>query len=148
MKKLILLLFPLLVFIPLKTSAQSEIPLMVSQCELNGIDYQRSVAFVVKFQEAIQSNDKVKVASFVEYPLRVNTSISHGTKYKVTSKYIANTKQLIKNYDAVFTKALRVKILQQNSKDIFCNYQGAMIADGGVWFMEKNKEMRIIAVNI
>lgn len=144
MKKVILFLSALFLFIPLDGSCNSEVAEMTRQCELNGINYQNAVNFVKECQAAVKLDDAQKIANLVDYPLRVNFS-SNG---KVDYKSIANKKQFIKNYNAIFTKDLKLKLLKQDPANIFCNYKGAMIADGSLWFAEKSKKMLIIAVNV
>ena len=144
MKKTILFLSVLFLFIPLDGSCDSEVAEKIRQCELNGINYQNAVNFVKECQAAIKPDDAAKIANLVDYPLRVNFS-SNG---KVNYKSIANKEQFIKNYAIIFGNEFKVKLLKQDPANIFCNYKGAMIADGSLWFTEKNKKILIFAMNV
>lgn len=148
MKKIILFLSALFLFIPLDGSCNSEVAEMARQCDVNGINYQNAVDFVKECQAAVKVDDAQKIADLVDYPLRVNFSANGEKKLKVDHKNIANKEQFIKNYNVIFTKEFKLKLLRQDPANIFCNYKGAMIVDGGLWFSEKNKKMLIIALNI
>jgi hypothetical protein len=113
------------------------------QCAYNGVDLNQAINFVSNLQAALKNNDKEKIAGFIAYPLRVNMALQNG---KSTTRYIKNKKNFIKNYDSLFDARARQSLLDEN--EIFCNYQGAMLSNGLVWFKTDDNKVRIIALNI
>lgn len=109
-----------------------------AQCELNGIDYKIATQFISQFKSALNKNDKISIAKHVSYPLRINTA--PGKYYTIKNK-----KEFIAKYNTLFTAPL-IKSLKSDS-NIFCNYQGAMIGAGGIWFNTKQHHAHIFAIN-
>lgn len=88
----------------------------------------------------VKNNEKLKVASYVSYPLNVNKK---DEKIKIKSK-----EEFIKNYDTIITEDVKKALLNQDVTKTFVNYQGVMVGDGQMWFTHiKNKAM-IYAINI
>lgn len=100
-----------------------------AQCALNGVDYKQALVFVQALQKAVGINDKKAVAQLAIFPLRVNTI---GLNGKVETQYIKNQAELINKYDRLFSEKLKQNLAEVKPTDVFCNWQGAMIAS--IWF--------------
>lgn len=101
------------------------------QCDLNGVDYQQAVNFVKDLQTAIRGSNFVDIVKLASYPVVVNTGPNK-------SIIIDNQKQLLNNLQRYFPTKIQSKILQTSATEVFCNYQGAMIANGAIWFRTKD----------
>jgi len=88
------------------------------------------------FWNAIKSGDKRTVASLVIYPIKVG--ISGGTKQ------INGPKELLANYDAIFSPRYREAIANALPYNMFVRDQGVMLGNGQVWFGPDGK---VIALN-
>lgn len=102
-----------------------------SQCQFNGIDYDKASAFVASLQKVVAANDKEAVALLATYPLKINRISKAG---KVVSTTIKNKEAFVSQYNTLFSSKLKSAIIHQKLDDIFCNWQGAMIAHSGIWF--------------
>ena len=111
---------------------------IASSCEFNHINYKQAVAFVNTFKAELQKNNKLAIAAMATFPLTVNDDKRHLT--------IKNIQQLLKDYDTIFTATMRTAILE-DQEPIFCNYQGAMIAHGIIWFNTENDKVAFFTVN-
>jgi len=96
-----------------------------------GVSDAEVLAFFGKFQSAVVSGNKAVVASMVTYPLRVNVA-RKGSKFVV-----ANSADLIKRYDAVFTPVIRQAIAAEKPAKLSASKDGAAIAAGLVWINSK-----------
>lgn len=114
------------------------------QCKVNGINYSSAQRFVAELQEAVKSAHKNKVASLALFPLKINTTNQAG---KVNHQSIANKAAFIANYEQIFSDKVKHSLLDHNAKNIFCNWQGAMIADGLIWFQSNAKEQGFFVIN-
>jgi hypothetical protein len=88
--------------------------------------------FIKQLQQWIIMNDKENLAAAVKYPL---------------NKTIKTKAALLANYDAVFTKEVKLSFATVNFNQIFRNAKGAMTDGGKVWFTQQGNEFKIIAVN-
>jgi len=62
--------------------------------------------------------------------------------------HMKSADDLIRNYDKIFTKKLKIAVAAQDPTKLFCNYQGAMIHDGEIWIdSDQDGNFRIIAFN-
>lgn len=134
-KILVSLLFVCLPFQVLAAATTSGI---TTQCQANGINYQDANMFVATLQKAITKNDKRTIADNIAYPLRIN-------KMGKTS-YIKNKNEFLEKYTTIFTADINKSILASKPASVFCNYQGAMIANGKVWF--HGKPLKIFSMNV
>jgi len=89
-------------------------------------DCQQAIQFLERLQEAIRSDQPVKVAALIQYPLR--TSLG-GKRTLVRSK-----QQFLSKYRKIFTPAVRCAVLSSKSSDVWGNANGFMIAAGTVWW--------------
>ncbi|EKO38651.1 MAG: hypothetical protein B193_2659 [Solidesulfovibrio magneticus str. Maddingley MBC34] len=95
--------------------------------------------FVASLQKALAADDKQAVAKLVSYPLMVSLG---GQELE-----IENQAALVRQYDQVFTKAIRENILAQPLNDIFVNKQGVMVgSDGKVWALPEGNNLRICVI--
>lgn len=87
--------------------------------------------FIKKLQQWIVLNEKDSLATVVKYPLgKIN-----------------NKEALVKNYDSLFTKEVKLSFATLNFNQLFRNSQGVMTNGGKVWFGQEGKKFRIIAIN-
>ena len=95
--------------------------------------------FVASLQKALAADDRQAVAKLVSYPLMVSLG---GQDLE-----IENQAALVRQYDQVFTKAIRENILAQPLNDIFVNKQGVMVgSDGKVWALPEGNNLRISVI--
>jgi len=88
--------------------------------------------FVSEFQVMVAGGQKEAIAELVKYPINNAT----------------DKQEFIKNYDLIFNQKVKQAVLSQDVKQIWRNYQGAMIGNGEVWFGEiPGAGYRIIAIN-
>ncbi len=78
-----------------------------------------------RLQQGILSNDKVAVASLVNYPLEVQID---GKKHKVR-----NANEFVSSWDRIVTPEIVEVVSKQRYRDLFVNWQGVMLGDGQVW---------------
>ena len=87
-------------------------------------DCPAAIAFLARFQDALESNDHNAVASLIRYPLLVTA----GGKRRISRA------QLLADFDHIFTSTLRVAILNATADDVWGNVHGFMVARGAIWF--------------
>jgi hypothetical protein len=117
-----------------------------SKCDGSTVeDFSASLApkarsFLAGLKAAVQVANKEKVAAMVQYPLRVNLTKGNRT--------VRTAAEFVKDYDSLFTPAVRKAIETQVPECLFANYQGVMIGRGEVWFQEQQDgALRIKALN-
>jgi len=95
------------------------------------IDYQSAVVFATQLQAAVRKGDKKAVANMAYYPLNFYEEhyTLHGNLHRVK-----DNREFIKKYNKIINSYTKSLILATDPKNIFCNYHGAMIANGLVWF--------------
>ncbi len=109
-------------------------------------NYSRSLGpkarnFLANLTAAVNARDKQKVAAMVQYPLRVNSGKGH--------RVVRNSSEFVRDYDRLFTPAIRKAIDTQVPDCLFANWQGVMIGNGEVWFGEQTDgTLRIETLNI
>lgn len=111
-------------------------------CEYNGIDYAKAKSFVADLKKSLKSSDKEKISTMISYPLRVN---NFSLDRKRTVSYIKTQKEFIRQYSQLFTKRKVNAVIKD--QEIFCNYQGAMVASGFVWFKTDADKAGIFVIN-
>jgi len=116
------------------------------QCSVNGIDYEQAVSLLQSLQSALSHNDKQSVAGLMLYPLTVNFASAGSTK--ITRIQVKNKAALLNQWDSVFTKALVQQVSKAKASDLFCNYQGAMVANGAIWLQTNAKQSGVFAINV
>lgn len=108
-------------------------------CQINGINYQLSIQFIEHLQTAIKTDNKRMIANMGNYPILFN--------YHSNKIYIRHKNNFIKMYPKIFSSKMKAEIINQDPNDIFCNYKGAMIANGMIWFNTTNNQASIFAIN-
>lgn len=111
-------------------------------CELNGIDYHLAQELVSNLKHALKTNDNDKLANLFSFPLRVNEA---GKENKVKILYVKNKDEFMKQLAEIMPNNIRNKIMKEDG--IFCNYQGAMISNGIIWFNTDNGVAKIFVIN-
>lgn len=102
--------------------------------------------FMKLIKTSILTNDKATVASNISYP--INVTIGKQQKFKIKNK-----QSLIANFDKIFTPKYKEAIRLSRTCNLFCNYQGAMLADGKIWINNKPGSVKgkygytVIAIN-
>lgn len=89
-----------------------------------------------RFWEAVKHKDKEMVASLINYPITV--------KLPAGRRRLLGARDLIANYDDLFSVEYRKAILNAVPHNMFANSQGVMLGDGVAWFGVNGK---IIALN-
>ena len=89
------------------------------------------IEFIRSFQKWTRNNLSDSIAANMNFPTK---------KWKTKSDFI-------NAYPTVFTDSFKLAIAKQNLRQVFRNQNGAMIADGKVWFVEENGKVRISAIN-
>ena len=103
--------------------------------------------FLQRLQAAIRSDQRNAIAGLIAYPLRVN---SGGT-----ARSYRNAAEVLRDFDQIFTPAVKAAILSQRFENLFGRDQGVMIGNGAVWFDHSCRgracddpgPVRIIAIN-
>lgn len=109
-------------------------------CEHNGINYKVAKDFYVKLQSLLRTDEKNKLASYVSFPLRVNER--HGNKSK--TYYVRNKDAFLSAYPTLFNNQMKTILM---TSDVFCNYQGAALGNGNIWFRTTNDSAKIFVIN-
>ncbi len=89
-------------------------------------DVPPKVAFVVALQKAVGADDKAWLAAHLHFPAHY---------YGATTKIIQNQAWFLKHYASVMGKELKAAVLAQDPAQVFENWQGLMVGDGGrnIW---------------
>jgi hypothetical protein len=99
-------------------------------------------SFLARLQSAIRTGNRDAVIKLVRIPLRVN---SNGK-----SQIYRDVASVERDYDRIFTPAVRQAILNQRFESLFGRDQGVMIGNGQVWFDHVGSArgpVRITAIN-
>lgn len=78
-----------------------------------------------RLQQGIAAADRAAVASLVVYPLEV--------KIDGKRKKIRNAGEFVASWDKIVTPEIVQVVSRQRYRDLFVNWQGAMLGDGQVW---------------
>lgn len=136
----------LLLLISLFTTTTFADEEVARSCEFNHINYKQAVSFINTFKIELQKNNIKAIADMASYPLKVNEIIKVKGKDVIRTKTIKTKQQFLQDYPAIFTKTMKNTILE-DEEPIFCNYQGAMIAHGTIWFNTENDKPAFFSVN-
>ena len=88
-------------------------------------------------QAAVAANDRNKVADSILYPLRVNGWID-GISGKTTAQFTSR-KEVMEDYDEIFTPQVKEAFAKQKVADLFVNWQGVMVGKGEAWLAASEK---------
>lgn len=111
----------------LKTKNQQPLELELSSKTREGISGKREdvIDFFIQFKKAVKNDDKKWIVAHTVYPAKAAINGMNET--------IENEKQLMDNYEAIFTPEYKKRMEEISACDVFQNYQGAMIGNGDVW---------------
>ena len=102
--------------------------------------------FVSDVKKSVLMGDKIWLANYLFYPLKVRIS------EKLTLN-LKNKNQFLLQYDKIFTADFKAVLGKTFSQNHFNNYQGVMIGDGEIWInntlnaSEAKPIFQIIAIN-
>jgi len=114
---------------------------IAERLKVAGIDNpQAAKDFLETIREAAKTDDKAAIATLVRYPF---TTYKMG---EIQAQYDSSD-ELLADFDSVVTDGVWAEIEGARYEDIFVNYQGAMIGNGAVWFMNYGDGIQIKAIN-
>jgi hypothetical protein len=91
-----------------------------------GLGEKEVLQFFNSFHDAIEKNDKQKVAAMIEYPVTV---YSLGRR-----RIVKNDAAFIKDYDSIFDPKFREFIIKTKFDDLWSRDQGVATPGGEIWF--------------
>src|SRR6202035_5060991 len=98
--------------------------------------YERWVTFMASFQAALKDDDRGRIASSIEYPLRWSGGMISGRG------------QLLTRYPSVFQPAVVKAVLAADPRALFCkNISEVMLNSGVIWGDDFNGRLAIVTVN-
>jgi hypothetical protein len=89
--------------------------------------------FLKQFQYWVASGQREKVAGAVSFPM-MNPPVKDRNEF-------------LAKYDSLITPNVKKAIASQDFRQIFRNFQGAMIGNGELWFTQKDQEFVLISLN-
>jgi hypothetical protein len=90
----------------------------------------------LRFQQAVGAGDKVTVAALIEYPIRAHVM--------GTAKTFHGARELLAQYDAIFTPVYKRAIAEALPRNMFANDRGIMMGSGAAWFSAAG---RVVVLN-
>ena len=134
----------IIIFLLLLTTYQAIAENTSNKFSVAGINNEVIVkSFLYRLQQAVNRNDKIFIASLVDYPIRV----------KINNKLvrIKGRSEFISKYFDIINKRIKLAICSQEYEKIFVSWQGVMIGlHGEVWIspnFDNSNELRISAIN-
>ncbi len=122
------------------TTISFAMPTQQDICEENGINYKMAKDFYVNLQTLLREDEVEKIAKYISFPLRVNERKAN----KNSTHYVRNLRTFNDEYPKLFNEPMK-KILM--TSDVFCNYQGAAIGNGNIWFRTPKEGVKIFVIN-
>jgi hypothetical protein len=104
--------------------------------------------FVRDLKTALQHDDVPAIANMCIFPLRLNLR-SGATKSR--HETVNSVADFQKNYNTIFTASAKTAIINQESSDLFANYQGLKIGDTGeAWaqYDVNTQSLKIFSINV
>lgn len=92
------------------------------------------------FQGAVKRDDRKTVASLITYPINVGVGPPHCIR-------VRNRAELLKNYDQIFSLAVRDAIARSVPRAMFSRDNGVLLDDGLVYFGATGKVVQLNACN-
>ena len=90
------------------------------------------IIFFKNFQWEVGDRDQEKIASYIDFPIRISK----------------NKSDFLKDFDAIFSAEFALEIADQDPSEIYRDEKGAMIGeDGQIWFKMIKGRYRIIEIN-
>lgn len=131
-------------------AAEQESPANLSKiCAENEVNYVQAqvlVKYIQKIINTLPANNEQQareISLLIKYPLLVNNRAENG---KLLHMQVNNQKEFVGQYKQIFTDAMKQEMLKADPRDIFCNANGGMAANGAIWF--GGKPVKIFSINI
>jgi hypothetical protein len=126
---------------PVGTIARAQAP-AGPNFDVTGTDARHVEAFLKALQAAVAVDNRIKVATLVDFPLPAWTGAATVT--------IRNEAEFQARYGRIFDASLKKAIADATVETLFANQQGIMFDGGRVWFrpvVERKNAIRIVAIN-
>lgn len=85
-----------------------------------------AIAFFQQLQAAVNTGNKNKLASMVDYPMH---AAQNGKRVQIRTR-----RQFLQEYSKLFNPAVVCAIRSAKDSDVWGNYQGFMIGSGVIWW--------------
>ncbi len=121
-----------------ETAAENAVSSRLRMANIN--EPQAAKDFLAQMRGYAIANDQRAIASLINYPF---TTYDGGSPVKTYN----TPDELLSDFDQVVTPTVLSAMTEAQYKDIFVNYQGAMIGHGAVWFVDYGEGIRIKAIN-
>lgn len=134
---LLVMLVALIVAAPLVAAAQT-----APAFDVAGTDAQKVEAFLKQLKGAVAIDNRLKVASLFDFPLKVSIGGQDVT--------IRNDSEFQARYSQIFDAQLKAAIAAAKVETLFANQQGVMFDNGRVWFrpiVEHRNALKVVAIN-
>jgi len=110
--------------------------------DVAGTDAQKVTAFLKQLQAAVAFDNRLKVASLFDFPLKVWIDGEEVT--------IRNESEFQARYNRIFDAQLKQAIAAAKVDALVANQQGVMFDNGRVWFrpiVEHKNAIKIVTIN-
>ena len=110
--------------------------------DVAGTDAQKVTAFLKQLQAAVAFDNRLKVASLFDFPLKVWID-GEGVTIRNESEFQAR-------YNRIFDVQLKQAIAAAKVDALFANQQGVMFDNGRVWFrpiVEHKNAIKVVTIN-
>ena len=110
--------------------------------DVAGTDAKQVTAFLKCLQQSVAIDNRMKVASLFDFPLKVWINGADVT--------IRNESEFQARYNQIFDAQLKQSIAAATVDTLFANQQGVMFDSGRVWFrpiVEHKNAIKIVAIN-
>ena len=107
-----------------------------------GTDAAQVTAFLKCLQSSVSLGNRLKVASLVDFPLKVWLDGEETV--------LANESEFQARYSRIFDAAMKKAIAEAKVDTLVANQQGVMFDNGRIWFRpvaEHKNAMKIVAIN-
>ena len=107
-----------------------------------GTDAPRVATFLKQLQGAVALDNRLKVASLIDFPLKARIDGEEVT--------IRNDSEFQARYTRIFDASLKQAIAAAKVETLFANQQGVMFDNGRVWFrpvVERKNALKVVAIN-
>jgi len=131
------MLVALIVAAPLVAAAQT-----APAFDVAGTDAQKVETFLKQLKGAVAIDNRLKVASLFDFPLKVSIGGQDVT--------IRNDSEFQARYSQIFDAQLKAAIAAAKVETLFANQQGVMFDNGRVWFrpiVEHRNALKVVAIN-
>ncbi len=118
----------------------------ISRFAVAGLEDKEVEVFFLSFKDAVGKGDRKKVASLVQFPVRVTLSSGRRMRIKTATEFL-------RNYNQIFGAELKKLIAETEVKDLWAKSAGVATPRGEVWISgivpngQENYIIRIIAIN-